>query len=69
MEKKISYYLGQNGYLKMLTNLSGFTVFFKKENGFISMIELVNMDADPYVTEDMVYSVTQKARWRFVDQG
>lgn len=69
MEKKISYYLGQNGYLKMRTNLSGFTVFFKKENGFISMIELVNMDADPYVTEDMVYSVTQKARWRFVDQG
>lgn len=69
MEKRISYYLGQNGYLKMLTNLSEFTVFFKKENGFISMIELVNMDANPYVTEDTVYSVTQKVQWRFVDQG
>lgn len=69
MEKKISYYLGQSGYLKMLTNLSEFTVFFKKENGFISMIELVNIAANPYVTEDMVYNVTQKAQWRFVDQG
>lgn len=69
MEKRISYYLGQNGYLKMLTNLSEFTVFFKKENGFISMIELVNMDVNPYITEDTVYNVTQKAQWRFVDQG
>lgn len=69
MEKRISYYLGQNGYLKMLTNLSEFTIFFKKENSFISMIELVNMDENPYITEDMVHNVTQKAQWRFVDQG
>lgn len=69
MEKRISYYLGQNGYLKMLTNLSEFTIFFKKENGFVSMIELVNMDENPYITEDTVHNVTQKAQWRFIDQG
>lgn len=69
MEKRISYYLGQNGYLKMLTNLPEFSVFFKKENGFVSMVELVNMDANPYITEDMLHNVTQKAQWRFMDQG
>lgn len=69
MEKRISYYLGQNGYLKMMTNLPEFSFFFKKENGFVSMVELVNMDKNPYITEDMLHSVTQKAQWRFMDQG
>jgi len=69
MERRISYYLGQNGYLKMLTSLPEFTIFFKKENGFVSMIELVNMDQNPYITEDMVHNVTRKAQWRFMDQG
>jgi rhomboid protease GluP len=69
MEQRISYYLGQNGYLKMLTTLSEFTIFFKKEHGFVSVIELVNMDKNPYVTEDAVYNVAQKAQWRFLDQG
>jgi rhomboid protease GluP len=69
MEKRISYYLGQNGYLKMLTNLSEFTIFFKKENGFVSMIELVNMEENPYITEDLLHNVTRKAHWRFLDQG
>lgn len=69
MEKKISYYLGQNGYLKMLTNLPEFSVFFRKETGFVSMIVLVNMDENPYITEDAVHNVTQKAQWRFMDQG
>ena len=69
MKRQISYYLGQNGYLKMMTNLSEFTVFFKRENGFISVIELVDMEENPYVTQDMVHDVTQKLTWRFMDQG
>lgn len=69
MKNQISYYLGQNGYLKMLTNLPEFTIFFKKEQGFISMIELVNMDENPYLLADTLSGVTKKARWRFLDQG
>lgn len=69
MKRQISYYLGQNGYLKMMTNLSEFTVFFKRENGFISVIELVDMGENPYVTQDIVRDVTQKLTWRFMDQG
>lgn len=69
MEKRISYYLGQNGYLKMMTNLPEFSIFFKKENGFVSVIEVVDMDKNPYLTEDTLHSVTQKAQWRFMDQG
>lgn len=69
MKRKISYYLGQNGYLKMLTSLSEFTVFFKRENGFISAIQLVDMEENPYVTRDLVRDVTQKLTWRFMDQG
>ena len=38
MEKRISYFLGQNGYLKMLTTLSEFTIFFKKESGFVDLL-------------------------------
>lgn len=69
MKRQISYYLGQNGYLKMMTNLSEFTVFFKRENGFISVIELVDMEENPYITQDIVRDVTQKLTWRFMDQG
>ena len=69
MKNRISYYLGQNGYLKMLTNLSEFTIYFKKENGFISMVEVVDMKENPYITEDMLHNVIQKAQWRFRDQG
>ena len=69
MKRQISYYLGQNGYMKMLTNLPEFTVFFKRENGFISVVELVDMEENPYVTQDIVHDVTQKLTWRFVDQG
>lgn len=69
MEKRISYYLGQNGYLKMLTNLPEITVFFKRENGFVSIVEVIDMDANPYVTEDILYDITQKTKWRFIDQG
>lgn len=69
MRDRISYYLGQNGYLKMLTNMSEFTIFFKKENGFVSMVEVVDMKENPYITEDMLHSVVQKAQWRFRDQG
>lgn len=69
MEKRISYYLGQNGYLKMLTTMSEFTIFFKKETGFVSMVELVNMDKNPYTTQEAVKDVKQKAIWRFRDQG
>lgn len=69
MKNRISYYLGQNGYLKMLTNLPEFTIFFKKEQGFISMIELVDMEENPYLLEDTLSSVTKKAKWRFLDQG
>ena len=69
MKKQISYYLGQNGYLRMMTNLSEFTVFFKRENGFISVIELVDMEENPYVTQDIVSDVTRKLTWRFMDQG
>lgn len=69
MERKISYYLGQNGYLKMLTTMMEFTVFFKKETGFISMILLVDMEKNPYITEEAVKDVKQKAIWRFRDQG
>ncbi len=69
MKRKISYYLGQNGYLRMMTNLPEFTIFFKRENGFVSMIELVDMGENPYITEDALHSITQKARWKFMDQG
>lgn len=69
MKNRISYYLGQNGYLKMLTNLSEFTIYFKKENGFVSMVEVVDMKENPYITEDTLHSVVQKAQWRFRDQG
>ncbi len=69
MKNRISYYLGQNGYLKMMTNLSEFTIYFKKENGFVSMIEVVDMKENPYITEDMLHNVIQKAQWRFRDQG
>lgn len=69
MRNRISYYLGQNGYLKMLTNLSEFTIYFKKENGFVSMVEVVDMKENPYITEDTFHSVIQKAQWRFRDQG
>ncbi len=69
MEQRISYFLGQNGYLKMLTTLSEFTIFFKKESGFVSMVELVNMDKNPYVTKESLKDVKQKAIWRFRDQG
>lgn len=69
MKNRISYYLGQNGYLKMLTNLSEFTIYFKKENGFVSMVEVVDMKENPYITEDMLHGVVQKALWRFKDQG
>ena len=69
MKRQISYYLGQNGYLRMMTNLSEFTVFFKRENGFISVVELVDMEENPYVTQDIVRDVTQKLTWRFMDQG
>lgn len=69
MEKRISYYLGQNGYLKMLTNLSEVTIFFKKENGFVSIVEVIDMDINPYMTEDILYEITQKTQWRFMDQG
>lgn len=69
MKNRISYYLGQNGYLKMITNLSEFTIYFKKENGFVSMVEVVDMKDNPYITEDMFHNVIQKAQWRFRDQG
>lgn len=69
MEKRISYFLGQNGYLKMLTTLSEFTIFFKRESGFVSMVELINMDKNPYVTKESVKDVRQRAIWRFKDQG
>lgn len=69
MEQRISYFLGQNGYLKMLTTLSEFTIFFKKESGFVSMVELINMNKNPYVTKESIKDVKQKAIWRFRDQG
>lgn len=69
MKNRISYYLGQNGYLKMLTNLSEFTIYFKKENGFVSMVEVVDMKENPYITEDILHDVIQKAQWRLRDQG
>ena len=65
MKNRISYYLGQNGYLKMLTNLSEFTIYFKKENGFVSMIEVVDMKENPYITEDTLHNIIQKAQWSF----
>lgn len=69
MIQKLSYFLGQDGFLRMNTNLPEFTIFFKKETGFVNEVILLNLEDNIYITKDMVSSVVNKAKWKFIDQG
>lgn len=69
MKRRLSYYLGQDGFLRMNTTLPEFTIFFRKENGFVSTVVLVDLDENPFVTQDALTSIKNKAKWKFMDQG
>lgn len=69
MKQRLAYFLGQDGFLRMNTTLSEFTIFFRKENGFVSTVILVDLDENPYITVDSIVTVRNKAKWKFVDQG
>lgn len=69
MKQRLAYFFGQDGFLRMNTNLPEFTIFFRKENGFVSTVVLVDLDENPYVTSDAIASVRNKAKWKFMDQG
>lgn len=69
MKQRLSYFLGQDGYLKLKTSLPEFSVFFKTESDFINMVLLLDMEENPYVTQDTLISVRNKVRWKFIDQG
>jgi len=69
MIKKFAFFLGQDGYMKMNTSVPECALYFKKENGFVSLVELVCIDDNPYLTDDIIDDVNKKAKWRFIDQG
>ena len=69
MKKRLFYFLGQDGFLRMNTSVPEFTIFFKKETGFVSTVILADLDENPYVTTDQVVSVRNKVKWKFMDQG
>ena len=69
MKKRLFYFLGQDGFLRMNTSVPEFTIFFKKENGFVSTVILADLDENPYVTTNQVVSVRNKVKWKFMDQG
>lgn len=69
MKKRLFYFLGQDGFFRMNTSVPEFTVFFKKETGFVSTIILVDLNENPYVTTDQMISVRNKVKWKFIDQG
>lgn len=69
MKKRLFYFLGQDGFFRMNTSVPEFTVFFKKETGFVSTVILADLDENPYVTTDQMISVRNKVKWKFIDQG
>lgn len=53
----------------MMSSMPEFTIYFNKENGFVSMMIMVDLSENPFLTKDAIESVRQRAKWKFVDQG
>ena len=69
MKEKLFYFLGQDGFLRMNTSVPEFTIFFRKETGFVNTMVVADLMENPFITKELVQSVRNKVRWKFIDQG
>ncbi len=69
MKEKLFYFLGQDGFLRMNTSVPEFTIFFRKETGFVNTMVVADLMENLFITKELVQSVRNKVRWKFIDQG
>lgn len=69
LEQRLEYFLAEEGYTKIPSNLPEFTIYYRMENNYVNVFHVIDYRQNLYILEDQYLHIKEKIKNLFKEKG
>lgn len=69
LEQQLEYFLAEEGYAKIPSNLPEFTIYYRMENNYVNVFHVIDYRQNLYILEDQYLHIKEKIKNLFKEKG